>query len=68
MNVLIDGLTPKVCSLKKKCAPFLDHRRDISVRRSKYWASGRPSTRLERLLEGFIIRFPASGPDRHYPL
>ncbi len=27
LNVLIDGLTPKVCSLKEVLRAFLDHRR-----------------------------------------
>jgi topoisomerase-4 subunit A len=30
MNVLIDGRTPKVCSLKEVLRAFLDHRRDVS--------------------------------------
>src|SRR5690606_34819544 len=34
MNVLIDGRTPKVCSLKEVLRAFLDHRRDVLVRRS----------------------------------
>ena len=31
MNVLIDGVTPKVCSLKEVLRAFLDHRRDVLV-------------------------------------
>jgi topoisomerase-4 subunit A len=34
MNVLIDGRTPKVCSLKEVLRAFLDHRRDVLMRRS----------------------------------
>ena len=36
MNVLIDGLTPKVCSLKEVLRAFLDHRQDVLQRRSKH--------------------------------
>ena len=36
MNVLIDGLTPKVCSLKEVLRAFLDHRRDVLQRRSQH--------------------------------
>ncbi|WP_439155778.1 DNA topoisomerase IV subunit A [Yoonia sp.] len=55
MNVLIDGLTPKVCSLKDVLRAFLDHRRDVLVRRSKYRLE-KIDHRLE-VLEGFIIAF-----------
>lgn len=36
MNVLIDGVTPKVCSLKEVLRAFLDHRREVLLRRSKH--------------------------------
>ncbi|MGB1066674.1 MAG: DNA topoisomerase (ATP-hydrolyzing), partial [Paracoccaceae bacterium] len=36
MNVLIDGLTPKVCSMKEVLRAFLDHRQEVLLRRSKY--------------------------------
>ncbi|PUB14785.1 DNA topoisomerase IV subunit A [Yoonia sediminilitoris] len=55
MNVLIDGLTPKVCSLKEVLRAFLDHRRDVLVRRSRYRLE-KIDHRLE-VLEGFIIAF-----------
>ncbi|SIT91018.1 DNA topoisomerase IV subunit A [Yoonia rosea] len=55
MNVLIDGLTPKVCSLKEVLRAFLDHRRDVLIRRSKYRLE-KIDHRLE-VLEGFIIAF-----------
>ncbi|MEO0904170.1 MAG: DNA topoisomerase IV subunit A [Pseudomonadota bacterium] len=55
MNVLIDGLTPKVCSLKEVLRAFLEHRRDVLVRRSKYRLE-KIDHRLE-VLEGFIIAF-----------
>ncbi len=55
MNVLIDGLTPKVCSLKEVLRAFLEHRRDVLVRRSQYRLE-KIDHRLE-VLEGFIIAF-----------
>ena len=55
MNVLIDGLTPRVCSLKEVLRAFLDHRRDVLVRRSRH-RLGKIDHRLE-VLEGFIIAF-----------
>jgi len=55
MNVLIDGLTPKVCSVKELLRAFLDHRRDVLLRRSKY-RMDKIDLRLE-VLEGFIVAF-----------
>ena len=55
MNVLIDGLTPKVCSMKEVLRAFLDHRQDVLLRRSRY-RLGKIDHRLE-VLEGFIIAF-----------
>ena len=55
MNVLIDGLTPKVCSLKEVLRAFLDHRRDVLLRRSKFRLE-KIDHRLE-VLEGYIIAF-----------
>ena len=55
MNVLIDGRTPKVCSLKEVLRAFLDHRRDVLLRRSRYRME-KIDHRLE-VLEGFIIAF-----------
>ena len=55
MNVLIDGLTPKVCSLKEVLRAFLDHRRDVLERRSRHRLE-KIDHRLE-VLEGFIIAF-----------
>ena len=34
MNVLIDGVTPKVCSMKEVLRAFLDFRREVLERRS----------------------------------
>lgn len=55
MNVLIDGRTPKVCSLKEVLRAFLDHRREVLVRRSEHRME-KIDHRLE-VLEGFIIAF-----------
>ncbi|KCV80740.1 DNA topoisomerase IV subunit A [Actibacterium atlanticum] len=55
MNVLIDGRTPKVCSLKEVLRAFLDHRREVLLRRSRF-RLGKIDHRLE-VLEGFIIAF-----------
>ncbi|MDW3224610.1 MAG: DNA topoisomerase IV subunit A [Paracoccaceae bacterium] len=55
MNVLIDGLTPKVCSMKEVLRAFLDHRREVLVRRSTHRLE-KIDHRLE-VLEGFIIAF-----------
>ncbi|WP_333714217.1 DNA topoisomerase IV subunit A [Yoonia sp.] len=55
MNVLIDGVTPKVCSLKEVLRAFLDHRREVLIRRSRYRLD-KIDHRLE-VLEGFIIAF-----------
>ena len=55
MNVLIDGRTPKVCSLKEVLRAFLDHRRDVLQRRSIHRME-KIDLRLE-ILEGFIIAF-----------
>ena len=55
MNVLIDGVTPKVCSLREVLRAFLDHRREVLLRRSQHRLD-KIDHRLE-VLEGFIIAF-----------
>jgi len=55
MNVLIDGRTPKVCSLKEVLRAWLDHRQDVLLRRSTHRLA-KIDHRLE-VLEGFIIAF-----------
>ncbi|MCE8518943.1 DNA topoisomerase IV subunit A [Ruegeria pomeroyi] len=55
MNVLIDGVTPKVCSMKEVLRAFLDHRQEVLLRRSRH-RLGKIDHRLE-VLEGFIIAF-----------
>ena len=55
LNVLIDGRTPKVCSLKEVLRAFLDHRRDVLLRRSRH-RMAKIDHRLE-VLEGLIVAF-----------
>lgn len=55
MNVLIDGVTPKVCSIKEILRAFLDHRQQVLVRRSQHRLQ-KIDHRLE-VLEGFILAF-----------
>ncbi|SMG14937.1 DNA topoisomerase IV subunit A [Paracoccus sp. J56] len=55
MNVLIDGRVPKVCSLKEVLRAFLDHRREVLVRRSNHRLD-KIAARLE-VLEGYMIAF-----------
>ena len=55
MNVLIDGLVPKVCNLREVLQAFLDHRRNILKRRSKFRLNI-IDNRLE-ILEGLIVAF-----------
>ncbi|WP_224824376.1 DNA topoisomerase IV subunit A [Cognatishimia sp. MH4019] len=55
MNVLIDGRTPKVCSMKEVLRAFLDHRREVLIRRSEH-RMAKIDHRLE-VLEGYIVAF-----------
>ncbi len=55
MNVLIDGVTPKVCSLPEVLKAFLDFRQEVLQRRSEH-RLGKIDTRLE-VLDGYIIAF-----------
>jgi len=55
MNALIDGRTPKVCSMKEILRAFLDHARDVLIRRSRY-RMDKIGARLE-VLEGYIVAF-----------
>ncbi|MBO9467837.1 DNA topoisomerase IV subunit A [Tropicibacter sp. R15_0] len=55
MNVLIDGVTPKVCSLKEVLRAFLDFRREVLIRRARH-RMAKIDNRLE-VLEGLIIAF-----------
>ena len=55
LNVLIDGLTPKVCSMKEVLRAFLDHRQEVLIRRSTHRME-KIDHRLE-VLEGFLIAF-----------
>ena len=55
MNVLIDGLTPKVCSLRELLRAFLAHRREVLLRRARH-RLGRIDDRIE-VLEGYLVAF-----------
>ncbi|MCP5086101.1 MAG: DNA topoisomerase IV subunit A [Rhodobacteraceae bacterium] len=55
MNVLIDGRTPKVCSMKEVLRAFIDHRREVLQRRSQFRLE-KIKRRLE-VLDGYIIAF-----------
>ncbi|MEM0946710.1 MAG: DNA topoisomerase IV subunit A [Pseudomonadota bacterium] len=55
LNVLIDGVTPKVSTLKEVLRAWLDHRREVLVRRARH-RLGKIDHRLE-VLEGFITAF-----------
>ncbi|MCE8006748.1 DNA topoisomerase IV subunit A [Aestuariivita sp.] len=55
MNVLIDGVTPRVCSMKEVLRAFLDFRREVLIRRSMHRME-KIDHRLE-VLEGFIVAF-----------
>ena len=55
MNVLIDGVTPRVCGLRDVLQAFLDHRRDVLLRRSRH-RMDKIDHRLE-VLEGFIVAY-----------
>ncbi|MEO0748366.1 MAG: DNA topoisomerase IV subunit A [Pseudomonadota bacterium] len=55
MNVLIDGVTPKVCSMKEVLRAFLDFRREVLIRRSEHRME-KIDHRLE-VLEGLIVAF-----------
>lgn len=55
MNVLIDGLVPKVCSIKEVLRAFLDHRKEVLIRRTQHRVE-KIDHRLE-VLDGFIIAF-----------
>ncbi|MBU2956511.1 DNA topoisomerase IV subunit A [Paracoccus sp. 1_MG-2023] len=55
MNVLIDGRVPKVCSLKEVLRAFLDHRREVLVRRANFRLE-KIAARLE-VLEGYLLAY-----------
>jgi topoisomerase-4 subunit A len=55
MNVLIDGRVPRVCSLREMLRAFLDHRREVLLRRSRHRLE-KIDHRLE-ILEGFLVTY-----------
>ena len=67
MNVLIDGVTPKVCSMKEVLRAFLDFRQEVLIRRSTHrMEKDRPPAGSSG---GAGRGLPQSGPgDRHHPL
>ena len=52
LNVLIDGISPKVSDLKELLKTFLDHRREILIRKSTYRLKN-IDNRLE-IIEGLL--------------
>jgi topoisomerase IV subunit A len=55
MNVLIDGRTPQVSTLKEVLRAFLDHRRDVLLRRARF-RLGKIDARLE-VLDGLLVAY-----------
>jgi topoisomerase-4 subunit A len=55
MNLLVDGRTPRVCSLPEVLRAFLDHRRAVLIRRSRHRLQ-KIAARLE-VLEGYVVAF-----------
>lgn len=55
MNVLIDGRTPQVSTLKEVLQAFLAHRREVLLRRSRF-RLGKIEARLE-VLEGLLVAY-----------
>lgn len=55
LNVLIDGKVPKVVGLAEALRAFLDHRRDVLLRRSRH-RLGQIEARLE-ILGGLLVAF-----------
>ena len=55
MNVLIKGKVPKVSSLAEVLREWLDHRRDVLVRRTRH-RQGQIEARLE-ILAGYLIAY-----------
>ena len=55
MNVLVDGVVPRVVSLRDALRQWLDHRRDVLLRRSRY-RLGRIDARLN-VLAGMLVAY-----------
>ncbi len=55
MNVLIDGLTPQVSTLKQVLRAFIDHRRQVMLRRAQF-RKDKINKRLE-VLEGYLVAY-----------
>ena len=56
LNVLIDGISPKVSNLRELLRTFLDHRREILIRKSTYRLKNidRRLEIIEGLLQAFV--------------
>ena len=66
MNVLIDGRTPQVSTLKEVLRAFLDHRREVLLRRSRFRLG--QDRRAARGAGGAARRLPEPRPgDRDHP-
>ena len=66
MNVLIDGRTPQVSTLKEVLRAFLDHRREVLLRRSRFRLG--EDRRPARGARGPARRLPQPRPgDRDHP-
>jgi topoisomerase-4 subunit A len=55
MNVLVDGVTPRVVSLAEALKQWIDHRRDVLIRRSRHRLAA-IEKRLE-LIAGLVVVF-----------
>ena len=55
MNALVDGRTPKVCSIKELLLVFLNHRKNVLKRRSQHRLD-KIDNRLV-LLEGYLVAY-----------
>ena len=55
MNVLTNGFTPRVCSIKDVLAAFIKHKIDTLIRRSEH-RLGKVKARLE-ILRGYLIAY-----------
>ena len=55
MNVLLDGRVPKVSTLREVLRAFLDHRREVLLRRARF-RLGKIADRLE-VLGGYLIAY-----------
>lgn len=55
LNVLIDGRTPKVCSMREVLNAFLKHRREVLLRRSRHRIA--QIDRRTEIIDGWFVAF-----------